>query len=211
MINIYFGNPGCGKTTHAVRAAHKWKKKAQKALLCKNSRKRMKLLNKLPYDTVYGNFESTELKQSDLKDLGQWTFPPHSLVLIDEAGIVYNNRKFKSMTQDLIEWFKLHRHYRCDVYFYSQSWEDMDVTIRRLADNLYYLQRRGPFTLVRKVKKITMVDEMTHQIIDGYDFIPIWQQLLPYPFKREAFEIFLRKPYFKYFDSFSTPDTPIRE
>lgn len=196
MIRIYFGNPGCGKTTLACRNAYK-------------IIRRYKRTKKTKYNHIYANFDNKLTKFSDMVGLGDWTFPPHSYIIVDEAGIQYNNRKFKTMSQSLIQWFKLHRHYKCDIDFISQSWEDCDITIRRLADELWYVRKLGPFTLLRKVYKTVEIDENTHQIIDGYKFGKLLPQLLPFPFHRTHFKIFLRKPYYKYFDSYSTPDTPI--
>lgn len=196
MIRIYFGNPGCGKTTLACRNAYKIIRKYKRT-------------KKTRYNHIYANFDNKLTKFSDMVGLGDWTFPPHSYVIVDEAGIQYNNRKFKTMSQSLIQWFKLHRHYKCDIDFISQSWEDCDITIRRLADELWYVRKLGPFTLLRKVYKTVEIDENTHQIIDGYKFGKLLPQLLPFPFHRTHFKIFLRKPYYKYFDSYSTPDTPI--
>lgn len=196
MIRIYFGNPGSGKTTLACRNAYKIIKKYKRT-------------KKADYHHIYANFDNKLTKYSDMVDLGNWTFPPYSYVIVDEAGIQYNNRKFKTLSQSTIQWFKLHRHYRCDVDFISQSWEDIDITVRRLADELWYIKRLGPFTLLRKVYKTVEIDNTTHQIIDGYKFGKLLPQLLPFPFHRTHFKIFLRKPYYKYFDSYSTPDTPV--
>lgn len=211
MITVFFGNPGCGKTSLAVKQAYsvlkkfrKLKKKGKKMPMCK-------LLKKVGYAHIYGNFESSIVKYSDMVGLGQWTFPPYSLVLVDEAGIQYNNRKFKTMPQELIAWFKLHRHYKCDVNFFSQSWDDIDITVRRLADELWYVYKLGVFTVCRKVYKTVLVDDESHQIIDGYKFGKLLPQLLPFPFHRTHFKIFLRFPYYKYFDSWSVPDTPVIE
>lgn len=151
MLRLYFGQPGCGKTTLACRTVFKYKK-----------RKR--------YDRYFLNFPNTIGSVCNVDGLGEWTFPENSFVVIDEAGIEYNSRKFKSMSQQFISWIKLHRHYKCDVDFISQSWEDVDITIRRLADQLWYVRRLGPFTLVRRVYKFVTVDENTHQIVDGYKF-----------------------------------------
>lgn len=196
MIRIYFGNPGSGKTTLACRNAYKIIKKYKRT-------------KKADYNHIYANFENKLTKYSDLVGLGEWTFPPFSYVIVDEAGIQYNNRKFKTLSQSTIQWFKLHRHYRCDVDFISQSWEDIDITVRRLADELWYIKRLGPFTLLRKVYKTVEVDPATHQIIDGYKFGKLLPQLLPFPFHRTHFKLFFRKPYYKYFDSYSTPETPV--
>lgn len=190
MIDTYFGSPGCGKTTFAVKLMRKDRK----------------------HDRCYANFQHSVPDQftCDLVDLGDWTFPPDSHVLIDEAGIEYNNRKFKSLPQKTIKWFKLHRHFRCDCAIFSQSWEDMDITIRRLSDRLWYMLKIGPWTLTRRVYKRVTVDDKTQQIIDGYKMANLaW--LLIYPlqcdflFKRK-FYITFRPFYYKYFDSYSVPD-----
>ena len=195
MIRIFFGNPGCGKTTFACRQFKKLQRK--------DKRKKV-------YKHYYANFDNGLADTIDLEGLGQWTLPPKSYLIVDEAGIEYNNRKFKSLSKDTIAWFKLHRHYRCDVDFISQSWEDIDITVRRLADELWYLKKLGPFTAVRRVYKRVGVDSVTHQIIDIYEFGKLLPCLLPPPFRRRNLYIFLRKPYYKYFDTYSRPNTPIK-
>lgn len=204
MITVYFGSPGSGKTTMAVRE------------LVKNSKF---------YDYTFSNFECsccTGLSNVSLDGLGLWSFPPYSYISIDEAGIEYNNRKFKSLSQDTIKWFKLHRHFHCDISIWSQSWEDMDITIRRLADKLYYIRRVGPFTIIRRVYKRVTVDKQTQQIIDGYKMVNmLWLLLKPLYFASFAFfglgfilrflcpfdeiKLVLRFPYYRFFDSYSVP------
>lgn len=195
MIRIFFGNPGCGKTTFACRQFFKLQKKDKK---------------KKFYKHYYSNFENNLSENVVLEGLGEWTFPPQSYIIVDEAGIEYNNRKFKTLPKETIAWMKLHRHYRCDVDFISQSWEDVDITIRRLADELWYIKRLGPITAVRRVYKRVGVDDVTHQIIDIYEFGKLLPCILPFPFHRKNLFLFLRKPYYKYFDTYSRPDTPIK-
>lgn len=204
MITVYFGSPGSGKTTMAVRRLLKERKH---------------------YDNTFANFETSaaDYDNVSLLNLGTWTFPPNSLIQVDEAGIEYNNRKFKSLPQETIQWFKLHRHYRCDVDVWSQSWDDMDITLRRLADRLYYIKRLGPFTMIRRVYKRVTVDKQTEQIIDGYKMVHMLYLLLKPVYLasylllglgflvRAIFPAFdeislvLRAPYYKYFDTHSAP------
>ena len=193
MIRIFFGNPGCGKTTLACRMFYKSLKKGKKS----------------PYSHLFSNFENKLSHQVNLSGLGEWTFPERSYIIIDEAGIEYNNRKYKSLDQSTISWFKLHRHYRCDIDFVSQSWEDIDITVRRLADELWYIRRLGPFTMCRRVYKRIGVDDNTHQIIDKYEFGKLLPCILPFPFHRKNLIFFLRKPYYKYFDSYSKMTLPL--
>ena len=47
------------------------------------------------------------------------------------------------------------------------------------------------------------------QIIDKYEFGKLLPCFLPAPFHKHNFEIFLRKPYYKYFDSFEKCDLPL--
>ena len=194
MISTYFGNPGCGKTTLAIKMAIK---------------------NQKNYDYIFLNFD--HLIQNgyiaDLNGLGEWTFPDHSFIAIDEAGIEYNSRAYKSLPKSAIAWFKKHRHYKCDIAVFSQSWEDMDVTIRRLSDELWYLYKIGPFTLSRRIYKRVTVDKQTQQIIDGYRmpsilWLLIWPLQLGWPFQKK-YTLTYRPFYYKYFDSYSKDNIPV--
>lgn len=136
MIRTFFARPGAGKTTQCVKFARKWSRSKD-------------------YSNVFLNFKNTVpgVYSCDLDGLGTWTFPKGSYICVDEAGIEYNNRKYKSLSQDAIKWLKMHRHYRCDLDFFSQSWDDCDVTIRRLSAELWLLYRLGPWTLARRIFK----------------------------------------------------------
>lgn len=209
MIAVYFGSPGSGKTTLACREI---------------------LIAKKYYRATFANFgcKCADYDDVDLTALGEWTFPKGSYVAIDEAGIEYNNRKFKSLSQETIKWFKLHRHYGCDLSVWSQSWDDMDVTLRRLADRLYFIKRMGPFTLMRRVYKRVKVDKETEQIIDGYKMVhmlflllkPLYYVsfallglgfLIRFIFPQfDEIRLILRQPYYKYFDTHAAPDLPVK-
>ena len=207
MISIYFGSPGAGKTTLACRAV-------------KKARRR--------YAYTFTDFgcNIADFDDVDLTGLGQWTFPPNSLLVVDEAGITFNSRKYKSLPQYTIGWLKLCRHYSVDCIMMSQSWEDMDVSIRRLADRLYYIRKLGPFTLIRRVYKRVTINEETEQIIDGYKMVSMvylllkplyWLSYLVFGlgffikmlFPRfEEVSLVWRRPYYKYFDTHAAPDLP---
>lgn len=208
MITVYFGSPGSGKTTMAVRDILKHQKE---------------------YAYTFCNFGCTcaDFDDVSLDKLGEWTFPKGSYVAIDEAGIEYNNRKFKTLSQETIKWFKLHRHYCCDISVWSQSWDDMDVTLRRLSDRLYYVKRVGPFTMIRRVYKRVTVNKETEQIIDGYKMVHMLFLLLKplyyvsfaalglgfvikaiFP-QFDEIQLVLRNPYYKYFDTHAAPELPV--
>jgi len=105
------------------------------------------------------------------KDLGI-SHMENAKIIIDEAGIEFNNREFKTFPQTAVYFFKYHRHYRCSVDVFSQSYEDMDITLRRLAQNYYVVKKSlVPFCVVcRRIRRRVGIDENTHQIIDEYSF-----------------------------------------
>lgn len=189
MLRVFFGSPGVGKSTLAVKMA-------------KKSRKR--------YAHTYLNFyhQVPNCRVCSVDNLGEWTFPVNSYILVDEAGITYNSRKFKTLPQETIQWYKLHRHYGCDVDVFSQSWDDMDITLRRLAVELWYMVKIGPFTICRKVFKRTTVDKQTQQIIDGYRMAHVLTILLPW---LHNWMLTFRPFYYKYFDSWTRPALAVRD
>lgn len=198
MIRVFFGSPGVGKTTLCVKQAKRQLKH---------------------YDYTFTNFPQTVPGSSvvDLAGLGNWTFPDHSYIAIDEAGIEFNNRRSRSkeleMPQEQIRWFKKHRHYACDIDVYSQAWDDMDITLRRLANELWCMYKFGPFTLCRRVYKKVEVDQNTHQIIDGYKlanmlWFLIWPLQLGWPFDKKL-TVTYRPFYYKYFDSWDKDPIPV--
>lgn len=186
MITMYFGSPGCGKSTLLAKLAI--------------------LARKSGYDNVVTNAEDCDVAAHiDIDDLATKTLPVNTLLLVDEAGIVYNNRKFKTFSAGVIEWYKMHRHEGCDVVLFSQSWEDVDITIRRLTNELYHLKKVGPFTLIKKVYKRVDVDDKTHQIIDAYKFGKIFGNLIG----SGNYGYIFRPLYYKYFDSFCKLDREV--
>lgn len=165
IISVYFGVPGSGKTTFASYLAKKDLKKGGK---------------------VWSNVPITGTYQLDCKaDLGKHMIVD-GRIIIDEAGIEYNNRNYKQLDQESIKFFKYHRHYECGIDVFSQSHEDMDVTIRRLAQVYYCVRKSRIFPNVIVCKAIGRrigIDEKTKQIIDEYYWKPfstkrIWSRPL---------------------------------
>lgn len=181
-IKVFFGAPGAGKTTHAASVAQKYLKKGVR---------------------VFSNFYVEGAYAYDpIEDFGVNRID-NCVILFDEAGISANNRKFKSLPHSFIEFLKLYRHFHVlDIYVYSQAPDDMDITIRRLATQFYVLKKSliPGFSYYKRISRIIgVIDPITHQITDGYKYVPLSTRYL------------YRPKYYKLFDSWTTPDLPEKD
>lgn len=177
-VTIFFGVPGSGKTTLAAKLVYQNLKKG------------------IP---TFSNVDIFGAIQYSATDLGNYNINNADLI-IDEAGIEFNNRKYKTLPQSTIEWFKYYRHYGINnIYIFSQSYEDMDITLRRLADRLYILRRSLiPFCFAtRRINVKIGIDDDTHQIIDKYFF------------QRLSLRLFFGPKYWKMFNSWDAK--PLKE
>ena len=105
--------------------------------------------------------------------------------------------------QEAIYFYKYHRHYKVSVDVFSQSYEEMDVTLRRLAQNFYVVRRSlVPCCVVaRRIRRRVGVDEQTKQIQDLYSMG------LPLLDTRRIFS----PPLWKLFNSYSRKELPQKE
>lgn len=180
-VRVFFGKPGAGKSTFCASFAKYYQKKGI---------------------TVYSNVPIKGCIQVDRSDIGKYDISNGHLI-IDEAGIDYNNRNFKSMPQDAIKWWKLIRHFHCSASVMSQSYDDMDITLRRLAHDTYIIKRSlipGMFICKKFNMKID-IDESTHKPGDFYKWdLPVLG----------TYRIIGRR-YWKMFDSYDAPELPSKE
>ena len=153
-FDVYFGVPGSGKTTFAAYLAKKRIKR--KGIVLSNV-------------NIKGTYEV------ERSDIGNYMIKD-CLLLIDEAGIDYNNRNFadkkEKMTKEEIYFYKYHRHYNVDIAIFSQGYDDMDKKLRTLATR-YYIVKKSilPGFITRKlINKVIGIDDNTKQIIDKYSF-----------------------------------------
>ncbi len=191
MIELYFANPGAGKTTYISKLAQKYNKpKFSSYLLHLLSFGKIDIKYKYP-NGVYCNVPVYGTKKYTVDDdLGK-THIEKALILIDEGAIVLDNRV--PLSKDKKQFLRLHRHYKCDAIIVSQSWEDVNIVVRRLYDGIYLMNHLfGHFSVIRKIVKFTTISE-DEQIIDGYRF------------KRFGMRLFYRKPYYRYFNSYEKP------
>lgn len=191
-ISVVFSPPGGGKTTLMTRFAEQARIRNEK------NKKKKRYVPLQIYTNV--PIKSDSVIQIERSDLGKYNFHD-CIILVDEAGVEFNNRDYKNLSHDLIKYLKYHRHFRCQMVFFSQSYEDMDITIRRLAQR-YYLVKKTLFSfithrfVVRRIKKHISIQKETKQIIDAYEFVPL-----------SRFRFSGRK-YFKLFNSYETYPLP---
>lgn len=184
---FFFGVPGCGKTTLMVKDIIKAQKEGW---IC--------------YCNVHVNVPG--VRYFEIKDYGRYYFPPHSTIFVDEAGTIWDNRKFKNFTDEVRDYFKFYRHRMNRLRLYSQSF-DIDLKIRSLCSGLYMIRRIGSlFSFAHRVsKKIVVVEpqgDSEGRIADGYALDPLWLALFG---RKVTYFTYLPK-YAKYFDSFETDE-----
>lgn len=177
QLNVYFGVPGSGKTTYAAYLARAAAKESIVLRLCRRFPCRFTnwILNgnnwKRPYP-VWSNVPiSGTLRLNAREDLGVHMIQDGKII-IDEAGVEFNNRDYKAFPKPAIKFFKYHRHYGVSVDVFSQSFEDMDVTLRRLAQNFYVVRKSllPFFVTTKRIRRRVGIDEHTHQLCDCYAF-----------------------------------------
>lgn len=188
MITCYFGVPGCGKTTLLTKFAVKEIKRIKRG--------------RSPYKHVYTNFYCKGAEIIDYKDLENFKILD-SLILLDELAMDADNRKFKSFSDNMRDFFILHRHLGCDIIYATQSYEMVDLKIRQLTAQLWYMSKTvvpilGNFTTAKKVYRTIAINEHTSDLTLGYRFCNLLEA-----FFASNYKCVFRPLYYKYFDSFS--------
>ena len=175
IISIYFGVPGSGKTTICAHLVKKCLKRGEK---------------------VWSNVPITGAYKLEPKDDIGINMIADGKVIIDEAGIEYNNRDFKTFSKNSLYFYKYHRHYKTSIDFFSQGWDDCDKKIRDLAQRLYIVKPSIiPYFIYRKrlAKKIG-IDE-NGQIIDQYSWVPFGKTYYFAPSVWKMFNTLSRKEF----------------
>lgn len=187
-IRLYFGLPGAGKTTLLASHALKYTKK-------KNF-------------NVYSNVRLNIAKVIPIENEMIGKFNLHDgVILIDEGTIFADSRKFKTFSDDLVKFFCLHRHHRVDVEIFLQHYNRTDLTIRMLADKVYWIRKFGGFTFSVNIpmsvfiprREVSDNSGQAGEIENGY-YRPPWYAYL-------FCEKIRRKRYYDFFDSFDLGDT----
>lgn len=192
-ISIYFGLPGCGKTTLLVA----------QALAAVRSKR---------YSNVYVNVNIDVPGVTYITNdcIGQYLLHD-GLLLIDEGTVFADSRAYKEFSKERTEFFLLHRHYNLDINLYVQQWDALDRKIRCIADRCYYIRKgailgwfmtsyyRIPYDIIIPDPK--RGGEKLGEIVQGYCKPDIFTRLF---FTKRLY----RPKYYKYFDSWEMPYRP---
>lgn len=189
MISLYFGLPGCGKTTLISKFA-------------------IEAIRGKKYKNVYCNIPLNidGIIKIDENDLGKYQIE-NGLVIFDESTIAFDSRQFNKRSKAILDFFMLHRHYGCDILLMAQGWNTCDLRIRQITDRVYYVYKgkvlgkwwskywRIPYDILFPDPK--RGNEGLGQIIQGYRKPPLINRI----FAKTCF----RPRYYRYFDSWDAP------
>jgi len=153
---MVFGKKGSGKTTFLAKTAYQYLKKGY---------------------PVYSTEKIPGVIQFDVAEIGKVTFPENSVLLIDEVGMIWDNRNFKTFKPEVRDYFKYQRHEKHIVYLFSQTF-DVDIKLRNLTDCMYLcVNHFGWLSVARKIKRsIVLVQptgESESRIADNLEFEPL--------------------------------------
>lgn len=182
-LYLIFGKKGSGKSSYLVKLAKRYQKKKY---------------------IVYTNMEDITLPDVRIihpEDIGEFVPESNSLLLLDEVGILYDNRNYRQFKPETRDFYKYQRHYKVVCYMASQTY-DVDVKIRNLVDGMFLVQNFFTvFSLIRPIKKTITLTEATSEgesrIAENLKFRSIFDWQLMYIPK-----------YGKYFESFIAPEKP---
>lgn len=186
-VSLYFGLPGCGKTTMLAKMAY-------------DAVRRGDYLN--VYSNVHVNIPGVTYIDNDC--IGTYELRD-CLLLIDEATLFADSRDYKKFSKGRLEYFLEHRHRNADIALFTQQWDGVDRKIRTITDRVYYIKKglllgrwisscyRIPYDIIIPDPKKGQGGEKLGEIIQGY-CKPPWIIRL---FARRVF----RPRYYKFFDS----------
>jgi hypothetical protein len=185
---MIFGKKGSGKSTYFCKIAFKYLQKG------------WYVYTNMP-DLVF-----PKIRHFEMSNLGICTPPANTVLLIDEAGIYFDNRKWASFSDALTKWFKLQRQYKCRVFLASQGF-DVDAKLRLLTDVMYlHSCVFNCISIGKRIHKDVKLTESTSEaesrIATDLKFSPFWTWTFTW-IPRWA-------PYFKSFNPPELPPMPVK-
>lgn len=181
---MVFGKKGSGKSAFLVRQAIKYQKKGY---------------------IIYTNMSDCCLENIRIIDpdcLGEFVPCADSCLLLDEVGMLYDNRNYKNFKPSVRDFFKLQRHYRVVCFLASQTF-DIDKKLRDLTDEMYLISNIATaLSLVRPIRKTVTLTEAT---AEGESRIA---ENLKFRFFT-SWRLYWIPKTIKYFESFVAPARPL--
>lgn len=160
---------------------------------------------------VYSTEKCPGTYQISPSDVGFSYFPPRSVIIVDEVGMIWDNRGFKNFPPEVRDYFKLQRHYKHIVILASQTF-DVDKKIRDLADEMYLVEKKfRVFSYAKKILRKTVLLESTASQ-GGESRISedlVFDSLLFFWAGSRRFTYIPK--YTQYFDSYGVPDLPAKD
>lgn len=133
------------------------------------------------------------------QDFGKWNVPDNSLVVLEEAGLGFNNRKWKDFTDDALRMIALIGHKKSDIVWSSQT-ADVDLALRVRTHNLFLISRSfGNFSYIEPIAYD--LDVKDGALGSLYTKSVGFARFKDFVSRRAR--LFNRKPYYCLFDSFN--------
>lgn len=192
-VKLFFGLPGCGKTTLLSSFAYKGVRSKR-------------------YDNVYSNVELSIPGVTFIDNfvIGRYDIR-NGLILIDEGTLFADSRHHKEFPKEVCTYFMLHRHYNVDIVIFTQGWDSMDKRIRQITDRVYYVYKtpimglwftryyRIPYGIIIPDPKKNTGSQLG-EIIQGYCKPSFLVRLFSHRIYRPR--------WYKYFDSWTSVELP---
>lgn len=190
-LTMVFGKKGSGKSTLLTKLAYQYLRKGW---------------------SVYCTEDIPGTRHFNVQDVGKYQFDKNSCILIDEVGMIWDNRDYKNFKSCVRDFFKLQRHYKCRVFLFSQTF-DVDKKLRDLTDEMYLVENKlRVFSYAKRIlRKPCLVQPMGDapaRLDEEYKF----DSLLFAVFGARKLT-FIPKwvPFFRSFDAPKLPDMPYEE
>ena len=203
MVSLFFGLPGAGKTAYLTFRIVNY-------LMLIDTRSK-----KCRYENIWTNADVSishpSLHVVPFSDMVNYDLGERSVLLIDEAQLEFSTREYKTFTKDLLRLFTMHRHYGYDIETYTQRFNALDLNVRTLTVNVYYLRKGGIFRGVTHVYPVSYgIYIPRKKDTDSNDYGEIKQGYWRWSFISALFHPrIVRKPLYGLFESYCRPSLDI--
>lgn len=152
-LTFIFAKKGQGKSTLLTKLAYKYRKKGWQ---------------------VFSTEPIPGCWKIDYTDIGVYSFPENSCIIIDEVGMIWDARDFNKFPAHVRDFWKLQRHYKLKCVLASQTF-DVDKKIRDMADDMYLLEKKFRVfsygkRIIRRLKIIEAQGGAESRITDDMKF-----------------------------------------